>query len=72
MGSSDNTPWQKARASSSSGGCLEFRRYNGRAQLRDSKLGDQSPVLGLNRTELAAFLDGARSGEFDHLLDGLE
>jgi hypothetical protein len=36
--------------------------------LRDSK--DPDTVLRYTRPELAAFLDGAKRGEFDHLLDG--
>lgn len=72
MSSTDDTPWQKAKASNSGGGCLEFRRHQGTAQLRDSKRGDESPILSFNRMELSSFLDGARNGEFDHLLNGLE
>lgn len=33
--------------------------------VRDSKLGDRSPVLRFDRPEWAAFLDGVRAGEFD-------
>lgn len=68
----NNTEWQTATASNGGTGCVQLRRKDGRAELRDSKLGDASPILQMNRTELAAFLDGARKGEFDHLLAGLD
>lgn len=72
MSSTDSTPWQKAQASNSGGACVELRRHRGVAQLRDSKLGNESPILVFNGMELRSFLDGAKNGEFDHLLAGLE
>jgi hypothetical protein len=64
---SDQTPWTKASASVPSGSCVELRRNAGVVEVRDSK--DQhGPVLRLRRDELARWLDGARRGEFDHLL----
>lgn len=67
----DNTPWRKATASGSSGSCFEFRRHGGRIEVRDSKLGDKSPKLEMNRNEMLAMMDGVKKGEFDDLLDGV-
>lgn len=59
--------WQKASASNSQGNCVEVAPLpGGQIAVRNSRhpLG---PVLIYTRSELAAFLHGAKSGEFDHL-----
>ncbi len=62
------TPWVKARKSGGSGGsCVELRRNGEIIELRDSKHAD-GPTLRFTNAELDAFLDGAKNGEFDHLL----
>jgi len=38
-------PWRKSRRSNPSGNCVQCRDNNGLKQVRDSKLGDASPVL---------------------------
>jgi hypothetical protein len=59
--------WIKARRSSAQGNCLELRRTpDGGVELRNSRHPDQV-LPALTRAELAAFLDGAKGGEFDHL-----
>lgn len=60
--------WQKARKSQPNEACVELARVNQVIGLRDTKLGDRSPILQFTPEELAAFLDGAKAGEFDHLL----
>jgi hypothetical protein len=63
-----STPWVKASASNGQGSCVEVRRHDEVLEVRDTK--DRSgPVLRFTRAEFAAWLDGARGGEFDHLLD---
>jgi hypothetical protein len=45
-----------------------MRAHGGLVEVRDTK--DRSgPVLRFTRAEFAAWLDGARGREFDHLLD---
>jgi hypothetical protein len=61
------TPWIKASRSGESGDCVEMRRQPDGVQVRDSKHPD-GPVLTFTAAEWAAWLDGARKGEFDHLL----
>jgi uncharacterized protein DUF397 len=62
------TEWIKASMSGDQGACVEQRSYDGMIEVRDSK--DRSgPVLRFTLSEFVAWLDGARHGEFDHLLD---
>lgn len=58
----------KATAGNSEGTCVEQRRVGDVIEVRDTK--DRSgPVLRFTRDEFAAWLDGARGHEFDHLVD---
>lgn len=61
------TAWIKASRSASAGECVEARNTSdGMIQLRDSKNPD-GPTLTFTPHEWAAWLDGAKKGEFDHL-----
>jgi hypothetical protein len=65
------TGWIKARKSGTNGGsCVEVRRDRNMIALRDTKDDGHGPVLLFTEPEFGAFLDGARNGEFDHLLGG--
>lgn len=62
--------WMKSSLCSPSA-CVEVAAYvhksgEDRVGVRDSKLGEDSPVLLYTKEEWAAFLDGAKKGEFDH------
>lgn len=59
--------WRKSQRSLSNGACVEVGRLtDGHIGMRDSK--DQAgPVLRYTEAEFAAFLDGAKKGEFDDL-----
>jgi hypothetical protein len=60
--------WRKATASGTQGDCVQLADLgNGTIGVRDSKLGDDSDVLGFNRSEMAAFIKGVKAGEFDDL-----
>jgi hypothetical protein len=61
------TTWIKASRSGDSGDCVEMRRHAGGVEVRDSK-DPHGPVLRFTPSEFAAWLDGARKAEFDHLL----
>jgi hypothetical protein len=65
--SNETTPWVKASASDAEGQCVELRRHAGLVEVRDSKDPD-GPVLRFDAGELAAWIDGAAKGEFDHLV----
>jgi hypothetical protein len=60
--------WRKSSFSSGTNGCVEFADLgDGIVGVRDSKLGDASPILRFTRAEVAAWLAGAAAGEFDDL-----
>lgn len=64
----ETTPWIKAAASSGAGQCVEMRRrQDGSIDLRDSK-DPEGPILHYTPGEFSAWLDGAKKGEFDHLI----
>lgn len=67
--SSYDTEWVKATASGQGGDCVEMRRHDGGVEVRDSK-NPNGPVLRFTRAEFAAWLDGAKHAEFDHLAQG--
>jgi hypothetical protein len=58
--------WIKATASADAA-CVELAESSGTYRMRDSK-DPRGPVLEFSRQEIAAFLDGAHKGEFDHLV----
>ena len=63
----DGLQWRKAAASSGNGTCVELAPgHTGVVFLRDSK-DPKGPVLTFTRQEIAAFVDGVKSGEFDDL-----
>lgn len=48
-----------------SAACVEVALVDGQVHVRDSKLGNASPVLVFGVEEWSAFLDGVVAGEFD-------
>lgn len=64
----DVITWRKSRSSNPSGNCVELARLpGGEIAVRNSREPD-GPVLVYTRAEIAAFVGGARDGEFDDLL----
>ncbi|WP_214408156.1 DUF397 domain-containing protein [Pseudonocardia lacus] len=64
LSAADN--WHKATFSGgANGGCVEVATIPGYIGVRDTKLGERSPVLAFTPTEWKAFLSGVRAGEFD-------
>jgi Domain of unknown function (DUF397) len=66
MHSSD---WQKSSYSGANADCVELRAVGGSIELRESDEGDV--IVRTTGLKFAAFLQGAKSGEFDHLIAGL-
>ncbi|OLT05015.1 hypothetical protein BJF90_20225 [Pseudonocardia sp. CNS-004] len=62
--------WIKASSSVGTGACVELARDGDMIALRDSKNPDTAPLRYTAR-EISAFLNGAKSGEFDHLVEPL-
>ena len=58
--------WIKASRSQALTACIELAVDGDLIALRNSR--DPNVVLRYTHDELAAFLDGAKRGEFDHLL----
>ena len=63
----DITPWIKASRSGELAQCVEMRRNGGAVEVRDSK-DPEGPSLSHAKSGFAAWLDGAKNGEFDHLM----
>ncbi|MEU2991990.1 DUF397 domain-containing protein [Streptomyces griseoincarnatus] len=58
--------WRKSSYSEQSGNCLELAVVDGQVLVRESD--DPDVVVRTTRAKLAAFLAGAKAGEFDELL----
>ncbi|GAB3234672.1 hypothetical protein GCM10027447_31930 [Glycomyces halotolerans] len=53
--------WRKSSRSQGNGGnCVEARTDSGRFQVRDSKLGEGSPVLGVEAGDFESLLRAAQ------------
>jgi Domain of unknown function (DUF397) len=63
-----NVTWQKSKHSNPNGACVEVAHLmNGEIALRNSRF-PAGPALVYTRAEIAAFLAGAKDGEFDHVI----
>jgi hypothetical protein len=63
-----NATWQKSKHSNPNGACVEVAHLaNGEIAVRNSRF-PAGPALVCTRAEIAAFLAGAKDGEFDHLI----
>ena len=60
--------WQKSQHSNPNGACVEVAILpDGEIAVRNSRF-PGGPALVYTRAEIAAFLAGAKDGEFDHVL----
>jgi hypothetical protein len=62
--------WMKSPLSEGTGGCLYVSAAadgSGDVAVADSKAGPDAPIQVYNRTEWAAFLEGAKTGAFDSI-----
>ena len=59
--------WVKSSRSIGTGACVEFASTGDLIMLRDSK--NPGVHLVLTRSQIDAFLFGAKNGEFDHLIE---
>jgi hypothetical protein len=59
--------WIKASKSGGDGQCVEMRPADPGVQVRDSK-NPEGETLSLAHTGFAAWVAGAKAGEFDHLI----
>jgi hypothetical protein len=63
---SEQGSWRSAKMSGG-GNCVQVRSQNGLIIVGNSRVAD-GPFLSYTRDEWAAFLDGAKKGEFDDFL----
>ncbi|MEV7355289.1 DUF397 domain-containing protein [Kitasatospora sp. NPDC091276] len=59
-----DTEWQKSSFSGNVENCVEVRTANGAVELRESDEGHV--IIPTTPAHFAAFLQAAKSGEFDH------
>src|SRR6202012_3667337 len=60
--------WQKSKHSNPNGACVEVAHLpGGDIAMRNSRFPD-GPALVYTKAEIAAFLAGAKDGEFDHVI----
>ncbi len=67
-----NGRYLKSTFSNASGGCLSFTLSDGLIGFQDDKLPPterKTRTLIFTQPEMAAFIAGAKNGDFDHLLD---
>jgi hypothetical protein len=67
-----NGRYVKSAASGSTTGCLSFTVADGLIGFQDDKLRSaerKARTLVFDQREMAAFIAGAKNGDFDHLLD---
>lgn len=60
--------WIKSRHSNAEGNCVEVAVLAGGGIAMRNSRDPEGPALVYTRAEVAAFLAGAKEGEFDHLL----
>jgi len=59
--------WVKSASSNAQGACVELAQLpDGEIALRNSRH-PEGPALVYTQAEIAAFVAGAKSGEFDHM-----
>ena len=66
--SNDSAEWITASGSSDPTQSVEMRKDDDIIEVRDAKDGGTGPTLRFTRAEWDAWLDGAKKGEFDHLI----
>jgi hypothetical protein len=67
MSTIDSSPWIKATASDGANNCVEMRHHGVVVEVRDTKAMGSGPVLRVVPSAFAAWLDGAKNGDFDVL-----
>lgn len=56
--------WKKSSRSTQGGQCVQTAGVRGAALIRDSKLGERSPILSLSPAVFGRFVDAIRADRF--------
>jgi hypothetical protein len=62
-----DSTWIKASKSANGGECVEMRAIDQAVQVRDSKAGENAPILAMTRSSFGTWLEQAKRGELDEL-----
>jgi hypothetical protein len=57
--------WRKSTRSNGTANCVEFCELQDGWAVRDSKAGENGPVLLFSTSEWTAFIQGVKDGEFN-------
>jgi hypothetical protein len=52
--------WRKSSRSADNGQCVEARSHQANMQLRDSKLGEASPIFSIPAADFGSLIDGLK------------
>jgi hypothetical protein len=57
--------WRKSSYSNNGGACVEVAAAPGVVGVRDSKLGEDSPILAVTPADWSTFVNAVKAGHFD-------
>ena len=57
--------WRKSSYSTNGAGCVEVAVAPGAVGIRDSKLGEDSPILAVTPADWSTFVNAVKAGHFD-------
>lgn len=60
-----SSAWRKSAASQANGACVEVASVGTKIATRDSKRGNDSPILQFTSGEWKSFVESVKTGKFD-------
>lgn len=65
MNATEFTNWHKSTRSPNNNNCVEVGSAPGKRGIRDTKIGEASPVLSIGDSQFGTLIDSIRAGRFD-------